>query len=120
MRTRPLRGLSVLLVDDDALAAFRLRRALVSAGARVAAVPAGEADAYLASPELAAIVVAGALNGPDAAAIAPSLAAAGVPWVVYGTHRGALSPAGAATSVAAGEVDRLIRALADLCMGQGA
>ena len=34
--TWPLRGLSILIIDDDRLGAFRLHRALARAGARVA------------------------------------------------------------------------------------
>lgn len=111
---RPLKGHSILIIDDDRLGAFRLHRALVAAGARVAHGDLTVAEPYLGAAALAAVVVATALNGTDAARLAPLLADCKAPWVAYGARASTALPRPAA-HVAPGETALLVAQLAALC-----
>ena len=114
--SRPLRGQSILVIDDDRLGGYRLHRALVAAGARVASGDLASAEPYLSAAALAAVVVGADLNGTDAARLAPLLAACKAPWVAYGD--GAMpSPPKAAALVPAGNAAMLVAQLAALCAG---
>lgn len=84
MTDRLFKGLAILVVDEDLLGAFRLRRELVMVGARVAAVPVAEAVHYLASPELSIVLVGTVHEGPEWAALLEALADVKPPWIVYG------------------------------------
>lgn len=75
---------SILVVDDDVLAAFRVRQHLVAAGARVIMGDARETLPYLAAPALAAVVVAAGINLADRTGLLAALEECPAPWVVYG------------------------------------
>jgi hypothetical protein len=114
--SRPLKGHSILIIDDDRLGAYRLHRALVAAGARVAHGDLAVAEPYLGAAALAAIVVATDLNETDAARLSPRLAASKVPWVAYGDAAAPSLPS-AAPRVASGDMALLIAQLAAVCGG---
>lgn len=83
-RHRPLDRPSILVIDDDMLAAFRLRQHLVAAGARVVMGDARETLPYLAAAALAGVVVAAGLNATDRTPLLAALAGCPAPWVAYG------------------------------------
>ena len=112
--TRPLRGLSILIIDDDRLGAFRLHRALARAGARVATGDLAVAEPYLGAAALAAVIVGADLNAADAGALAPKLAACPAPWIVYGDGVPSALPVPRAR-VARDDMSMLIETLAALC-----
>ncbi len=80
----PLDRQSILVIDDDMLAAFRVRQHLVAAGARVIMGDARETLAYLAAPALAAVVVGAGVNVTDLKDLLIALDACPAPWVAYG------------------------------------
>lgn len=114
--TRPLKGHSILLIDDDRLGAFRLHRALVAAGARVAHGDLAVAEPYLGAAALAAVVVEAGLNATDARRLAPLLARCRAPWVAYGESTSPELPEPAAR-VGTGAHELLVAQLAALCAG---
>lgn len=109
MAVRPLKGLSILVVDDDALCGFRVRRLLVSAGARVALTDARGGMAYLRAAELAAVAVGTLLRGSEGETFARALDACAAPLVVYGQLSIALPSAGG--TVLTGPHDMLVPTL---------
>lgn len=113
---RPLKGHSILVIDDDRLAGFRLHRALVAAGGRVAHGDLSVAEPYLGAAALAAVVVATGLNGTDARRLAPLLAACKAPWVAYGARLAPGLPKPAA-HIDGDDVALLVAQLAALCTG---
>lgn len=80
----PLDRQSILVIDDDVLAAFQVRQHLVAAGARVIMGDARETLAYLAAPALAAVVVGAGVNATDRKDLLMALDACPAPWVAYG------------------------------------
>lgn len=115
--SRPLKGLSVLVIDDDRLAAFRLHRTLVAAGARVANGGLATAEPYLGAAALAVVIVGTGLNATDAQRLATLLPSCKAPWVAYGDDRVTAVLPKPSASVAAGEVDLLIAQVAALSVG---
>lgn len=112
--TAPPRSLdrqSILVIEDDVIAAFRLRQHLVAAGARVVMGDARETLPYLAAAALAAVVVATGLNATDRTPLIAALDRCPAPWVAYGPGAGAPIFA-AATARLAPDPVRLIDTLA--------
>lgn len=114
--TQPLRRQSILVIDDDALSAFQLRRHLVKAGARVVSGGLAESAPYLEAAALAAVVVGRDLNASDRARLRALLRTVPAPWIAYGAPAGA-DVSGAAAHVPAGDVQLLIETLAALVGG---
>lgn len=114
MTVRPLKGISLLIADDDALGGFRMRQRLVRSGAWVATAGAREAIAYLGSPQLAAVLVGTLLAGSEAAAFVAALRACKAPWVVYDVACGAAA-VGAACAVDPAAPGMLEATLGSLC-----
>lgn len=112
----PLQRQSVLVIDDDNLASFRLHRHLTKAGARVASGRFEASEPYLEAAALAAVVVATGLNATDWALLQPRLQRLPAPWIAYGAPADA-SASTAAAVVAAGAVELLIDTLAALVGG---
>lgn len=117
MSGKPLKGQSVLVIDDDALSAFRLHKRLVQAGARVASGDMASARPYLGAAALAVVVVSASLNGPDLADLLPELRRCKAPWVAYGRPADARVLATAVFTVPAGDTALLVETLAALVAG---
>ena len=84
MRTRPLAGRLVLVVEDELLISLDLQQALREAGAKV--VSAGYVDAALymtEQAELSAAVVDLRLGKGDGASVCQRLQRLGIPFVVH-------------------------------------
>lgn len=111
---RALKGLSILVIDDDRLSAYRLHRALVAQGARVASGDLAAAEPYLGAAALAAVVVGTGLNTPDTHRLVSLLLACRAPWIAYGPARADGLLAKAAAHVAT-DIDRLVAQLAAMC-----
>lgn len=114
---RPLKGLSILVIDDDRLAAFRLHHALVASGARVASGDLETAEPYLGAAALALVIVGAGLNETDAKRLATLLAPCKAPWVAYGGDNAAALLPKPSAAVPAGRIDLLIAQAAALCAG---
>lgn len=117
MSGKPLKGQSLLVIDDDALAAFRLHRTLVDAGARVASGDMASARPYLGAAALALVVVSTSLNGADLADLLLELRRGTVPWVAYGRPADASRFASATAAVPAHDTMLLVEMLAALLAG---
>jgi hypothetical protein len=108
-----LKGLSILVIDDDRLAAFRLHKALVAAGARVASGDLAMAAPYLEAAALAAVVLGAGLNAKDACALLPKLSGLVVPWLVVGDGGEGWPPS--TVRVPAADLPCLVTTLAAMC-----
>lgn len=113
--SRPLKGLSILVIDDDRIGALKLHRALMAAGARVANGDLATAEPYLGAAALAAVVVGAGLNDTDARRLATLLAPCKAPWVVYGEGDAPLVLPPPSASVTKGNIALLIAQIAALC-----